>query len=97
MKKEMSMFVEKGEYQQRLDKVGGLFQFPVVEKKNVFPNLTEKELEIFKETIEKMKDKNLILEDENNYSLTRDGLFWGNNVSREILVDLVEKTLGDNK
>lgn len=97
MKKEMSMFVEKGEYQQRLDKVGGLFQFPVVEKKNVFPNLTEKELEIFKETIEKMKDKNLILENENNYSLTRDGLFWGNNVSREILVDLVEKTLGDNK
>lgn len=97
MKKEMSMFSEKGEYQQRIDKIGGLFQFPVIEKKNIIPYLEEKEIEIFNETINKLKEKNLIVENNENYSLTRDGLFWGNNITREILVDLVEKTLGGSK
>ena len=97
MKKEMSMFVEKGEYQQRLDRIGGLFQFPVVEKKNIFPHLEEKEIEIFNETMNKLKEQNLIIENDKDYSLTRSGLFWGNNITREILTDLVQNTLGKDK
>ncbi len=97
MKKEMSMFVEKGEYQQRIDRIGGLFQFPVVEKKNITSHLEEVEIKIFNETINRLKENELIIEDEENYFLTRNGLFWGNNITREILTDLVENTLGKNK
>ena len=97
MKKEISMFVEKGEYQQRIDRIGGLFQFPVVEKKNIASHLEEVEIKIFNETINRLKENELIIEDEENYFLTRNGLFWGNNITREILTDLVENTLGKNK
>lgn len=92
MKKEMSMFVKKGEYQQRLEKVTGLFQFPVIEKEKIYSLLTEKEREIFNGVVEKLKSQNLIVENEKEFSLTKEGLFWGNNISREILVELVEKT-----
>ncbi|MDX8335463.1 radical SAM protein [Candidatus Cetobacterium colombiensis] len=94
MKKEMAMFVEKSEYQQRLDKFSGLFQFPQIEKKLVNEILTSDEKIVFNNVISELKDNNFILEDETYYRLTEDGLFWGNNISREILTTIVEKTLG---
>lgn len=93
MKKEMSMFVEKSEYQLRLDKISGLFQFPVVEKNILYPMLEKREKEIFTSIIDEFKEKKLINETIDNYTLTKDGLFWGNNISRDILVRLIEETL----
>ncbi|MEG0070252.1 MAG: radical SAM protein, partial [Cetobacterium sp.] len=81
MKKEMSMFVEKSEYQLRLDKISGLFQFPVVEKNILYPMLEKREKEIFTSIIDEFKEKKLINETIDNYTLTKDGLFWGNNIS----------------
>ena len=94
MKKEMSMFVEKSDYQQRLDKFSGLFQFPQIDKNIVNDILTSEEIVIFEEVISKLKENNFILEDMTYYKLTEKGLFWGNNISREILTTVVEKTLG---
>lgn len=93
MKKDMSMFVEKSDYQQRLDRFSGLFQFPQIEKDTVRQILNGEEIVIFEDTISKLKDNNFILEDETHYNLTENGLFWGNNISREILTTVVEKTL----
>lgn len=97
MKKEMSMFVEKSDYQQRLDKFSGLFQFPQVSKNVVNELLTPEEKVIFEEIVSNLKDNNFIFETNEHYTLTEDGLFWGNNISREILTTVVEKTLGTIK
>lgn len=97
MKKEMSMFVEKSDYQQRLDKFSGLFQFPQVSKNVVNELLTPEEKVIFEEIVSNLKDNNFIFETKEHYTLTEDGLFWGNNISREILTTVVEKTLGTIK
>lgn len=97
MKKEMSMFVEKSDYQQRLDKFSGLFQFPQVSKNVVNEFLTPEEKVIFEEIVSNLKDNNFIFETKEHYTLTEDGLFWGNNISREILTTVVEKTLGTIK
>lgn len=97
MKKEMSMFVEKSDYQQRLDKFSGLFQFPQVSKNVVNELLTPEEKVIFEEIVLNLKDNNFIFETKEHYTLTEDGLFWGNNISREILTTVVEKTLGTIK
>ena len=40
---------------------------------------------VFEELLFKLKENNLMLEDKEYYKLTEDGLFWGNNISREIL------------
>ncbi|MEG0069251.1 MAG: radical SAM protein [Cetobacterium sp.] len=93
MKKEMSMFVEKNEHQQRLDRLTGLFQFSRVEKKIVENILLENEKKAFEKIIETLKKAHFIIESEDAYTLTEDGVFWGNNISREILVRLVEATL----
>lgn len=97
MKKEMSMFVEKSEYKQRLDRFSGLFQFPQIEKDMVDEILNSEEKVVFKDLISELKDSKFILESDKEYSLTEDGLFWGNNISREILITIVEKTLGLTK
>ncbi len=97
MKKEMSMFVEKSDYQQRLDKFSGLFQFPQVSKNVVNELLTPEEKVSFEEIVSNLKDNNFIFETKEHYTLTEDGLFWGNNISREILTTVVEKTLGTIK
>lgn len=97
MKKEMSMFVEKSGYQQRLDKFSGLFQFPQVSKNVVNELLTPEEKVSFEEIVSNLKDNNFIFETKEHYTLTEDGLFWGNNISREILTTVVEKTLGTIK
>lgn len=93
MKKDMNMFVEKGEYQQRIDKFNGLFQFPEIEKNVVEAILTLEEKELFKNIIDNLKKEGFILEQEDKYRLTEDGIFWGNNLSREILTQIVEGTL----
>ena len=41
----------------------------------------------------KLKDGGYVVENEKTYTLTEDGVFWGNNISREVLVRLVEGTL----
>ncbi|WP_297595925.1 coproporphyrinogen-III oxidase family protein [uncultured Cetobacterium sp.] len=93
MKKEMAMFVEKSEHQQRLDRLTGLFQFPVIEKKIAEKFLIDGEKKIFEEIMTKLKDGGYVVENEKTYTLTEDGVFWGNNISREVLVRLVEGTL----
>lgn len=93
MKKEMGMFVEKSEYQQRLDRFNGLFQFPTVEKDVVNEILNFTEQKVFEEVMSELKADGFVTENETHYNLTSDGLFWGNNISREVLTTVVEKTL----
>ncbi|MGL5088565.1 MAG: radical SAM protein [Cetobacterium sp.] len=93
MKKEMGMFVQKSEYQQRLDRFSGLFQFPKVEKALVDEILTSEEILVLKDVMSELKNEGFLIEDETHYELTRDGLFWGNNISREIITTIVERTL----
>lgn len=90
MKKEMSVFVKKGILQERLERITGLFQFPIIEKEKLYPLITENERERFDEIIEKLKSQGLIEENEKELKLTKDGFFWGNNLSREIIEELIK-------
>lgn len=91
MKKDMSIYMEKSEYHQRIEKFSGLFQFPNIKKEIVKNILNEKEYEIFIKVMRELQEKNLMKEDEKNYLFTEDGIFWGNNISREILIEVIEK------
>ncbi|MGL6066617.1 MAG: radical SAM protein [Cetobacterium sp.] len=97
MKKEMGMFVEKSDYQQRIDRFSGLFQFPKVEKSLVNEILNSDEILVLKDIMFELKSEGFLTENETHYELTSDGLFWGNNISREILTTVVEKTLNKSE
>ncbi|MGL5175626.1 MAG: hypothetical protein ACRC7F_04655, partial [Cetobacterium sp.] len=58
---------------------------------NEILNFTEQK--VFEEVMSELKADGFVTENETHYHLTSDGLFWGNNISREVLTTVVEKTL----
>lgn len=91
MKPGMTMMSKKTTYHQKIDRVIGALQFPEFSKIFFQELLNEKELEILKNKMDDLIDRGLIEEKEEKYILTEDGFFWGNNISREIIIELVEK------
>lgn len=90
MNKNTSIFIEKSEKQERLDKITALFQFPIIDKKRVYSLLEEREKESFDTLMQKFETKNLIKISNSVYNLTDNGIFWGNNIAREIFNTLLE-------
>lgn len=93
MNQEMSGYMEKSPCQMRIDRIGGAFQFPHINKLIAHNILTVEEREVFLNKIEDLKVRKLITEEQEYYSLTEEGIFWGNNIAREIVIDILEKTL----
>lgn len=97
MNKEMSGYMEKSPPQMRIDRIGGAFQFPQISKKIAVNFLTVEERTIFMDKVQELKERKLLSEDENNYNLTEEGIFWGNNIAREVVTEILDKTLGKEK
>jgi oxygen-independent coproporphyrinogen-3 oxidase len=91
MRPGMTMMSKQTPYHQKIDRVIGALQFPEFSKEFFQNLLSDKEMEVLKGKIEEFKQKGLIEETEDKYILTESGFFWGNNVSREIVTELVEK------
>ena len=89
--KELSFFIEKSHYYIIFEKLAGLMQFPVIEKNKVKNILNDKEYNLFTKKIREYIDKKLLTEEKSSYSLTSDGIFWGNNISKGLL-----KYIADN-
>lgn len=85
MGKEMSGFVKRPPVQEKIDRITGRFQFPNIEKEEIVCELTPSEKREFLKLMEEFKRDGLLLEKAGSYMLTKDGLFWGNNMGREIL------------
>ncbi|MGL5578042.1 MAG: radical SAM protein, partial [Fusobacteriaceae bacterium] len=83
--------------QMRIDRIGGAFQFPQISKKIAENFLTVEERTIFMDKVQELKERKLLSEDENNYNLTEEGIFWGNNIAREVVTEILDKTLGKEK
>jgi anaerobilin synthase len=91
MSKEMSFFAEKSNYYIIFEKLAGLMQFPVVEKVKVKKILSEREYDLFAEKMDEYVNKDLLTEGENSYSLTSEGIFWGNNMSKGLLKHVADR------
>lgn len=91
MSKEISFFTEKSEYHIIFEKLAGLMQFPVIEKNKIKNILNDKEYEIFVEKMSEYVDKKLLTEEITTYSLTSDGIFWGNNMSKGLLKYMADR------
>ncbi|MGF6905996.1 radical SAM protein [Fusobacterium sp. PH5-44] len=90
MNKTISFFVKHNEIAKRLSKLSGLLQFPVISSQEIKTILTPEEFHYFNEKIKIYINKGLIQEMDNNYILTYDGIFWGNNISSELLVYILD-------
>ena len=91
MSKDMAFYSKETNYHTKFSKLSGIMQFPVVPKKSVKEILSEEEYKYFAEKMKDYENKNLLTEDENSYTLTKDGVFWGNNLSSDIIIYILEK------
>lgn len=91
MGKDRSMYVEKSDYQQRIERIGGLFQFPSISKEMLFQLLSDNEVSIFNKRINEYIQMGLLKDENTTLNLTASGLFWGNNIARDIIETLIEE------
>ena len=91
MSKEMSFYSKQNDFHSRFGKLSGIMQFPIISKKDIRDVLTEKEYEFFCEKMNEYKNKNLLLETENSFNFTNDGVFWGNNLSIDTIEYILNK------
>ena len=66
-------------------------QFPVISKESLRNILKEEELKYFAEKMGEYEDKGLVKENDDNYTLTTEGVFWGNNLSSDAIIYVMEK------
>ena len=66
-------------------------QFPLIKKTDVKNILSEEEYKYFAEKMRDYESKGLLDEKENSFVLTQEGIFWGNNISSDIIIYVMEK------
>lgn len=91
MNKEMSFYSQQTDYHERFSKLSGIMQFPVISKEALKDILKEEELKFFRERMKEYEEKGLVKENEESYVLTTDGVFWGNNLSSDVIIYVLEK------
>lgn len=91
MSKEMSFYSKQTEYHEKFSRLSGVMQFPVIPKELVKEILSSKEYEYFAEKMKDYEEKGLLVEKEESYDLTKDGVFWGNNLSSDIILYILER------
>ncbi|MFV0321760.1 MAG: radical SAM protein [Alphaproteobacteria bacterium] len=94
MKPGMSFYVQSSPEHLRYNRIGSQFQYTTISKAKIHPLLLASEKDIFAQKIEWFKQYHYIKEDDNNYYLTRNGVFWGNNIAKDILETLIENSYG---
>jgi oxygen-independent coproporphyrinogen-3 oxidase len=92
MNQQMSFFTRYHEDQRRFSKLSGLMQFPKIIKKDVRSLLPEMEYALFLEKMRDYETMDLLRESVDDFILTTDGIFWGNNLSADTITDILERT-----
>ena len=87
----MSFCSKQTEYHERFARLFGYMQFPVIEKAVVQEMLSQEEYGYFHEKMKDYEEKGLVVIDETSYNLTKLGIFWGNNISSEIIIYIMER------
>ena len=91
MNKEMSFYSKQTDYHERFSRLSGFMQFPVINKADVKDILSEEEYKHFAEKMRDYQSKGLLNEKEDSFVLTQDGIFWGNNISSDIIIYVMEQ------
>lgn len=91
MNKEMAFYSKQTEFHSKFGKLSGIMQFPVISKNEIKSILTNKEYNYFSEKMKEYEKKGLLVESENSFNLTKDGVFWGNNLSIDIIEYILDR------
>lgn len=89
MSQEKSMYIKYNDEHIRYKRIASLFQFPKINKDEMFSFLNKAEQKTFLKKIELFKEYEYVKEDGDSYLLTRDGIFWGNSISRTTINALI--------
>lgn len=84
MSKDMSFYSKFSGLSQKFLKLSGIMQFPKIFKNSLKDILTEEENKYFDERMKYYQKKGFMVEKEEYYKLTKDGIYWGNNLSVDI-------------
>lgn len=91
MNKEMAFYSKYTNYHERFSRLSGYMQFPVISKSDVKGVLNDEEYKHFADKMKDYENKGLLTEKEDSFVLTQDGVFWGNNISSDIIVYVMEQ------
>lgn len=91
MNKEMSFYSKQTEYHAKFAKLSGIMQFPIISKESIKAILNEEEYKYFCEKMKSYEEEKLVIEKENSFNFTKDGVFWGNNLSIDIIRYILDK------
>ncbi|WP_300343146.1 radical SAM protein [Fusobacterium sp.] len=91
MSKEMSFYSKQTDVHSKFGKLSGIMQFPIIAKKDIKDVLSDEEYGFFCEKMKEYQDKKLVLETEESFNFTNDGVFWGNNLSIDTIGFILEK------
>lgn len=91
MSKDMAFYSKQNEYHIKFGKLSGIMQFPIILKKDIKEILNEDEYRYFIEKMKKYESKELVIERENSFDLTKEGVFWGNNLSIDVITYILER------
>lgn len=91
MGKDMAFYSKQSEYHLKFGKLSGIMQFPIIYKENIKNILTEEEYKHFSKKMKEYEEKDLVVEKEKSFDLTKDGIFWGNNLSIDIIEYILDK------
>ena len=95
MNKEETFFSCRDNLYKKYSILSGFMQFPKIELKEIKKLLSEEEYKCFIEKILEYRSKGLVEEKDEKLILTNDGIFWGNNISNEIIDYIVESFFKD--
>ena len=91
MSKEMAFYSKQTEYHSKFGKLSGIMQFPIISKEDIKDILNDEEYGYFCEKMKEYEEKKLVIENENSFDFTNDGVFWGNNLSIDIIGYILDK------
>lgn len=90
MNKDLSFFSNISDLHKKYSILSGFMQFPYIEKEKIKNLLNEQEYTYFLDKINEFKEKKLFIEDDKFFILTKDGVFWGNNIGYETIKYIIE-------
>lgn len=91
MNKDISFYSKQTEIHIKFGKLSGILQFPIIPKADIKTLLTEVEYKYFCEKMKEYENKGLVNENKTTFNFTKDGIFWGNNLSIDLINYLLEK------
>ena len=95
MGKGTSFYSVKTDEHRKFDMVSGLMQFPQVNKSDLAKILTEDEMKIYSEKMKDYMTLGYMTDTGDAFALTKEGIFWGNNISKDVLTHLAKVLYGE--